>query len=70
MCKRRYKKKKYWVKLSLLNRPNFDIENNLLVDLLTSDGDFKNFTRLPYEKFLILHEKVSNVLCCTHFFLF
>lgn len=51
---------KYWVKTPLLNRPRFDIGNNLLTELLTIVGDFQNFTRLPFEKFVELHEKVRN----------
>lgn len=56
--RRRYSKKRYWVKTPLLNRPQFDMDNNLLTELLNVEGDFQNFTRLPYEKFLELHEKV------------
>lgn len=56
--KRNYSKKRYWVKTPLLNRPRFDLENNLLKELLTIDGEFQNFTRVPYTKFLELHRKV------------
>lgn len=60
--KRKYTKKRYWVKTPLLNRPHFDMENNLLTELLTVDGEFQNFTRLPFQKFAELHEKVS-IIC-------
>lgn len=59
LSRSRYTKKQYWVKSTLLNRPNFDLENHLLIEVLSVEGDFQNFTRLPYEKFIELHEKVS-----------
>ncbi|KAK0170500.1 hypothetical protein PV328_008338 [Microctonus aethiopoides] len=34
-------------------------ENPLLIELLSVEGDFQNFTRLPYEKFIELHEKIN-----------
>uniref|UniRef100_A0A6P7GYA1 Nuclease HARBI1 n=1 Tax=Diabrotica virgifera virgifera TaxID=50390 RepID=A0A6P7GYA1_DIAVI len=38
------------------------MENNLLTELLTVDGDFQNFTRLPFEKFVELHEKIAPLI--------
>ncbi|XP_046398163.1 uncharacterized protein LOC124164969 [Ischnura elegans] len=37
------------------------MEDNLLADLLTSDGeDYRNFLRMSHEKFLFLHAKIAH----------
>ncbi|XP_057654265.1 putative nuclease HARBI1 [Diorhabda carinulata] len=48
-----------WVKQHLQERHRLGIEENLLKDLLTQDRkDFKNFMRMDYETFCMLHIKV------------
>ncbi|VEN46659.1 unnamed protein product [Callosobruchus maculatus] len=62
ITKTKIQEKRYWVKTPLLNRSDFDIENKLLTELLTVDGEFQNFTRLAFQKFAELHEKVASLI--------
>ncbi|XP_046394733.1 putative nuclease HARBI1 [Ischnura elegans] len=57
----RKRRKRWWVKTHLARRCELGMEENLLADLLTSDGeDYRNFLRMSHEKFLVLHEKIAH----------
>ncbi|CAH1957562.1 unnamed protein product [Acanthoscelides obtectus] len=48
-----------WVEPHLQERHRVGIEQTLLTDLLAQDGnDFKNFIRMDYDTFMMLHDKV------------
>lgn len=56
------KKRRIWVKASLQSRTVVGIEEKLLTELLTEQGDgFKNFLRMEHDKFLMLHDMVCNL---------
>lgn len=53
------------MKPSLVNRPRFDLYNNLLTDILTIDEEFQYFSQLLHLKFLELIQKRNEL---HHFF--